>query len=251
VATDQAGAGASGITLPPAEGHPHGGAPPGPLAHHFDNIEQQREAQTLGMWVFLATEVLVFGALFAGYSAYRAQFPTDFEAASAKLNVLIGAVNTLVLLTSSLTMALSVHATRAGRQRMLVTCLVLTALLGTAFMGFKAVEYYDDYKDNLVPGLKFDPQEWTRESPPADPQRVQLMLMFYYVMTGLHAVHLMIGIGLLVWLIVRAWRGSLTPAHYIPVEVVGLYWHFVDVIWIFLLPLLYLTGRHSFTDLHF
>jgi cytochrome c oxidase subunit 3 len=251
VATDQAGAGASGITLPPTEGHPPGGAPAGLLAHHFDNIEQQREAQTLGMWAFLATEVLVFGALFAGYSVYRTLYAHDFEAASAQLSVLIGAINTLVLLTSSLTMALSVYATRAARQRMLVTCLVLTALLGTAFMGFKAVEYYDDYQKKLVPGLQFDPQEWTRMSPPADPQHVQLMLTFYYIMTGLHAVHLIIGVGLLVWLIVRAWRGSLTPAHYIPVEVVGLYWHFVDVIWIFLLPLLYLTGRHSLNDLHF
>jgi cytochrome c oxidase subunit 3 len=251
VATDQAGAGASGITLPPPPGHADGGPAAGLLAHHFDNIEQQREAEALGMWVFLATEVLIFGGLFAGYSVYRLQYPHDFEAASAKLNVLIGAVNTLVLLTSSLTMALSVYATRAGRQRMLVTCLVLTAILGTIFMGFKAVEYYDDYQDKLVPGLQFNPQEWTGMSPPADPQHVQLMLMFYYIMTGLHAVHLIIGIGLLVWLIVRAWRGSLTPAHYIPVEVVGLYWHFVDVIWIFLLPLLYLTGQHSLKDLHF
>jgi cytochrome c oxidase subunit 3 len=203
------------------------------------------------MWTFLATEVLVFGALFAGYTAYRSLYPHDFEAASQRLNILIAAINTVALLTSSLTMALSVYAARVGRSSMLLTCLILTAALGSLFMVLKVVEYRADYEEKLVPRFAFDPEEWLKESPPANPQHVQLMLMFYYIMTGLHAVHLTIGIGLLVWLMARARRGLLTPERYIPVEVVGLYWHFVDVVWIFLLPLLYLTGTHHLSDLHF
>jgi len=221
-------------------------AEPTLVAHHFDTLEQQREADTLGMWVFLATEVMVFGALFTGYAAYRGTHAEEFEAASRHLNVLIGGVNTIVLLTSSLTMALSVHATRVGRQRRLVTCLVLTALLGTMFMGFKAVEYYIDYRDNLVPGLAFRTSDWTERGLRAENVRfVQLFLLFYYIMTGLHALHLTVGIGLLIVLAVLAARGRFGPEYYMPVEVSGLYWHFVDVVWIFLLPLLYLIGTHT------
>jgi cytochrome c oxidase subunit 3 len=215
------------------------------VAHQFDDAEQQHAAASLGMWLFLATEVLIFGALFTGYAAYRVTYSDAFEAASGKLNVLIGGINTVVLLTSSLTMALSVFAAHVNCQRMLVRCLVLTALLGTAFMAFKAVEYYTDYQDKLVPGLAFEPKEWSEPAP------VQLFLVFYYVMTGLHAVHLTVGIGILVWLIVLARNGRFGPEHYSPVEVAGLYWHFVDVVWIFLLPLLYLIGTHSILDLHF
>jgi cytochrome c oxidase subunit 3 len=221
------------------------------VAHHFEDLEQQRETETMGMWLFLATEILIFGAIFTCYAVYRLRYAHDFEAASARLNVLIGAINTVVLLSSSLTMALSVHATRVGRQQMLLTCLGLTILLGGTFLGLKAVEYYKDYEDKLVPGLAFDPGEWTSQTPPADPGRVQLMLAFYYIMTGLHAVHMLVGMGLLIWLLVRARRGALTPLRYMAVEVVGLYWHFVDIVWIFLFPLLYLTGTHELKDLHF
>jgi cytochrome c oxidase subunit 3 len=221
------------------------------LAHHFEDLEQQRETETFGMWLFLATEVLIFGAVITCYVVYRLRYPHDFEAASSKLNVLIGSINTIVLLTSSLTMVLSVHATRIGNPKMLMTCLLLTILLGLTFFGFKAVEYYEDYKENLVPGLAFDPAEWAELTPPANPGRVQLMLAFYYIMTGLHAAHMIIGVGLLVWLVVRARRGTLTPVRYMAVEVVGLYWHFVDIVWIFLLPLLYLTGTHHWKELHF
>jgi cytochrome c oxidase subunit 3 len=219
-------------------------------AHHFDDIEQQRQAETLGMWIFLSTEILIFGVLFTGYAAYRtsAAYSEAFEKASGRLNILIGAINTVVLLSSSLTMALSVYATRAGRRGMLESCLILTAILGTAFMVFKGIEYYSDYRDNLVPVLAFEPKDWDSAQ---EARHVQLFLMFYYIMTGLHAVHLTVGIGLLLWLIGRARRGSLTAERYIAVEVVGLYWHFVDVVWIFLLPLLYLTGTHTFSDLHF
>ena len=224
------------------------------LAHHFEDLKQQRETEAFGMWIYLATEVLIFGPLFTCYAVYRLNYPHDFEAASAKLNILIGSINTIVLLSSSLTMALSVHAARVGRQQMLITCLLLTILLGGTFLGFKVLEYYEDYKDNLVPGLAFDPGEWTKmegAEGPVNPQRVQLMLVFYYIMTGLHAVHMIVGIGLLIWLVIEARKGLLTPVRYMPVEVIGLYWHFVDIVWIFLLPLLYLTGTHHLTDLHF
>lgn len=237
------------------------------LAEQFDDLDQQREADRLGMWIFLATELLLFGGLFTGYFAYRAWYAYDFEAASRHLNVLIGAINTVVLLASSLTMALAVHAARSpspyplprggeGRVResgrRLPLFLALTALLGLAFLVFKAVEYYTDYRDNLVPGTShFDPAEWTSLEPPVNPARVQLFLMFYYIMTGIHAVHLTVGIGLVGWLLARAVRGPIPPEGYAPVEVIGLYWHFVDIVWIFLLPLLYLSGRHSLQDLHF
>jgi cytochrome c oxidase subunit 3 len=224
------------------------------LAHHFADLEQQRETETFGMWLFLATEILIFGAIFTCYTVYRLRYPHDFEAASGKLNILIGSINTIVLLSSSLTMALSVHATRVGRQQMLLICLGLTILLGGTFLGFKVIEYYQDYKENLVPGLAFNSAEWTKAEGaegPVHPQRVALMLVFYYIMTGLHAVHMVVGMGLLIWLVLRARAGTLTPLRYMAVEVVGLYWHFVDIVWIFLLPLLYLTGTHHFMDLHF
>jgi cytochrome c oxidase subunit 3 len=213
------------------------------LWHHFDDLSHQQEANTLGMWVFLATELLIFGALFTGYTVYRANYPGAFEEASSRLNVLIAGVNTLVLLTSSLTMVLSVWAVQAGRRQMLVVCLVLTALLGLTFMVLKVVEYAGDYRDRLVPVLAFDPGDWRH-----NPAHVQLFLVFYYVMTGLHAVHLLVGIAIVAFLAAMAWRGAYGPAYYAPVEMWGLYWHFVDVVWIFLLPLLYLIGRHSLSD---
>ena len=217
----------------------------GALWEHYEDLEQQHEANVLGMWVFLATELLIFGALFTGYAAYRAQgdYSASFEHASSKLNLGIGAVNTVVLLTSSLTMALAVRAARLGRRRALVVLLLLTALFGTVFMGFKAVEYYEDYEKKLVPGLAFDPEEWRHG--PVKPGPVQLFLMFYYVMTGLHAVHLTLGIAIMLTLAVMAGRGSFSPRWYAPVDIWGLYWHFVDVVWIFLLPLLYLIGTHG------
>jgi cytochrome c oxidase subunit III len=213
------------------------------LAHHFENLEQQHEAGSLGMWVFLATEVMVFGTLFTGYLCYRASDAQAFAAAGSHLNVVIAAVNTVVLLTSSLTMALAVHATRLDRRRMLIGCLIITALLGAVFMLLKALEYYLDYRDRLVPGFRFDPGEWTERN--INPAHVQLFFLFYYLMTGLHAVHLTIGIAVLLVLIFLAWRGSFSPQYYTPVDLAGLYWHFVDIIWIFLFPLLYLIGTHA------
>ena len=228
-------------------------APDAPVvAEQFDDLRQQQEADVLGMWAFLATELLIFGGLFTGYFAYRCWYPRAFEAGSSRLNVLIGGTNTIILLTSSLTMALAVYAARRGWRNLLTASLGLTALLGAAFLGVKAYEYYEDYREFLVPGTShFRPEEWATTEPPADPRHVKLFLMFYYVMTGLHAVHLLIGIGLIGWLLLGSLRGKYLREHYATVDVIGLYWHFVDVVWIFLLPLLYLSGHHEIGDLHF
>jgi cytochrome c oxidase subunit 3 len=226
-----------------SSGIKNGAAPPAALWHHFDNLEHQHETTTLGMWVFLATEVMIFGALFTGYAAFRSWYPASFEAASSRLNLLIGGVNTVVLLSSSLTMALAVRAAQLGRHRALVILLVLTALLGTVFLALKAVEYYTDYLENLVPGLAFAPGEWRQ--PQVNAAQVQLFLIFYYVLTGLHAVHLSAGIIIITVLALMAWRRAFTVEHYTPVEMWGLYWHFVDIVWIFLLPLLYLCATRS------
>jgi cytochrome c oxidase subunit III len=213
------------------------------LWHHFDNLEHQQETTALGMWVFLATEVLIFGAMFTGYTVYRVQYLASFEAASRHLNLLIGGVNTLVLLTSSLTMVLAVRAAQLGRSKAMAVHLVLTAALGTLFLAFKAVEYYLDYRENLIPTLAFDPAQWTE--PGVRSQQVELFLIFYYCLTGLHAIHLTIGITVVLVLAVLARREHFSADYYSPVETWGLYWHFVDLIWIFLLPLLYLVGTRT------
>jgi cytochrome c oxidase subunit 3 len=214
------------------------------LWHHFDDLEQQHEATSLGMWTFLATEVLIFGGLLTGYTVYRAHYPSDFAVASGHLSIVIAAVNTVVLLTSSLTMALSVRAAQTAQRRKLLTCMVLTAVLGTAFLVLKAVEYTKDYQDNLFPWLNaFQKGDWPAQG--ADPARVKMFLMFYYILTGLHAVHLLIGIAVLGVMTELARRNWFSPKYYTPIEAWGLYWHFVDIVWIFLLPLLYLVGTHT------
>ena len=220
-------------------------------AHQFGDLHQQRQAGSLGMWLFLATEVMVFGTIFTGYTVYRTRYSDAFGAASDRLNLLIGGVNTLVLLSSSLTMALAVRATRLGRNRAAANYLLGTIALGTLFLGFKAVEYTLDYREHLMPPFSFQASDWTHrvvegQEQPVDPQHVQMFFTFYYTLTLLHAVHMIIGMGLLLVLVVLARRGVLSAENYMPVEVCGLYWHFVDIVWIFLLPLLYLVAtRHS------
>ncbi|HEV2970471.1 MAG TPA: cytochrome c oxidase subunit 3 [Pirellulales bacterium] len=216
------------------------------VEHQFATLEQQHRAATLGMWVFLATEIMVFGVLICGFVSYRAIYSDAFEAMSSHLNVGIGAINTVVLLTSSLTMALAVYSIQVGNLRMTYWCLALTAALGTAFLVLKGVEYYSDYVDNLMPRIAFKPEadEW-RSLGIDGAKHVELALTFYYFMTLLHALHLTIGIALLLFLIIAVSRRTVTPQRYMPVEIIGLYWHFVDVVWIFLLPLLYLIGTHK------
>ena len=223
------------------------------LEPQFRDLEQQHETASLGMWVFLATEVMFFGTLFCGLGAYRFQYQEAFEKASEKLNWIIGGVNTVVLLVSSLFMVLGVHYAKHGERRRTVVYLGLTALLGVCFLCLKGLEYYIDYRDNLIPGWKFDEQEWiTKEGLKAeDVPHVKLFLMFYWVMTGLHGLHVTIGIGVVLVMMALAHRGYFSPEYYSPVDVTGLYWHFVDVVWIFLLPMLYLVGTHGWGDFHF
>ncbi len=209
-----------------------------PLQHHFDDLGQQKEAATLGMWLFLSTEVLFFGGLFAAYLLYRVWYPDVFGEASRTLDITLGSVNTLVLIGSSLTMALAVHAAATGERRALMIFIVLTMVLGGIFLGIKGVEYYDKIVHHHVPGPSFHFEG-------ATPERAQLFFSLYFAMTGLHALHMVIGLGIMATILVMAWRGRFSATWHTPVEISGLYWHFVDIIWIFLFPLLYLVDRHS------
>jgi cytochrome c oxidase subunit 3 len=196
---------------------------------------------------------MFFGALFLGLGAYRYAYPEAFERASEKLNWIIGGLNTVVLLVSSLMMVLAVHSAKAGRRSHVVAYLGLTAALGLLFLCLKGLEYYIDYRDNLIPGWRFDEHEWVAEAGLAQDQvpQVKLFLLFYWIMTGTHALHVTIGIGVVITIAVLAWRGHFSPDYYAPVDVTGLYWHFVDTVWIFLLPMLYLLGTHTMQDVHF
>ena len=207
------------------------------LAPQFDDAEQQQFAATLGMWAFLATEVLFFGGLFAGYAVYRFWYPDAWVTASRQLDLPLGTINTAVLLTSSLTMALAVHAAQTSNRTSLVRNLVLTMVFGTVFLSVKAVEYSHKWHEHHVPGRHF---EWQHQSA-AGP--AELFYSFYFTMTGFHALHMVIGIGVIGVLIWQAARGRFDADYYTPVENTGLYWHFVDIVWVFLFPLLYLIDR--------
>jgi cytochrome c oxidase subunit III len=201
--------------------------------HQFETAEQQQETSTLGMWAFLVTEVMFFGGLFGAYTVYRYLYPQAFEAASHHLNYIIGAFNTGVLICSSMTMALAVRAAQVGHRRSQVVFLILTIVLGSTFLGVKVVEYHEKFVHHLVPGPNFH-----FEGPHG--REAQIFFSLYFAMTGMHAIHMIIGIGMLATLTVMAWRGRFGPAYYTPVELGGLYWHFVDIVWIYLFPLLYL-----------
>ena len=209
----------------------HGAAHHPRQQHHFYSLAQQLEASTLGMWVFLVTEVLFFGGLFMAYLVYRTEFFHDFEDASRKLDVTMGAINTVVLICSSLTMALAVRAAQLGKRASLLGNLVLTMVFGTVFLVVKYFEYADKFKHHHVPGPHF---EGTGGE--------QIFFSLYFCLTGLHAAHMIIGLGLMAFILVMSWKGKYTPQWYTPVEISGLYWHFVDIVWIFLFPLLYLIG---------
>ena len=231
----------------------------GALKHHFEDIEQQRGAERLGMWMFLATEVLFFGGIFLAYTVYRNMYPKDWAAISGTLNVLVAGINTVLLLTSSATITLAIRAAQLGNRSQLLWMLALTGLLGAGFMCFKAYEYNQDYHEGLMPWMtNFGQeklhghdhtlaQEWEKEG--VAPQRVRLFMTFYFVMTGIHGLHIIIGLGVIAYLWVRAYLGLITPDRYVAVEATSLYWHLVDAIWLFLMPLLYLAGPHH--SLHF
>ncbi len=208
------------------------------LQHHFEDLGQQHEASTLGMWFFVAQEILFFGGVFCAYFIYRAMYPDAWKAGSLHQNWQIGAANTIVLIGSSLTMALAVWGAQGARRKFTTLMLVLTLILGGIFVGVKGYEYYDHIHHGLVPGAHFT---YVEAANPALTRGVELFMTFYFTMTGLHALHMVIGAGLLLWFIHRSWRGDFGPEYYGPVEIMGLYWHFVDIVWIFLFPLLYLV----------
>ncbi len=286
--------------------------PPG-LQHQFDDMKQQMDSVTIGMWAFLVQEIMFFGGLFTVYLVFRSRYPMAFAAGSNHLDPFWGGLNTLVLIVSSLTMALTVYYAQKGNRNMQVILIVLTMLFGTVFLGVKAVEYNDKYNHGLIPvngwNKKIKEGEHTTEKSSltlpfetkvsaaseegktevhANPKgnfqiedkdlelvqnavngnyltqsekigyfnanneidkgmftgKVQIFFWIYFVMTGLHALHMIIGLGVMLWLLWMAWRGTFTAQYFAPVEIAGLYWHFVDIVWIFLFPLLYLLGRH-------
>jgi cytochrome c oxidase subunit 3 len=206
-------------------------------AHQFETVEQHREAASLGMWIFLVTEIMFFGGLFLAYLLYRWSHPDVFAHASHHLNITLGGINTAVLIGSSLTMALAVRGAQLGDRRTTVAFLIVTIVLGGAFLGIKAVEYSHKFHEHLFPGSGFHYEG-------ADSRHAQMFFFIYFCMTGLHALHMVIGIGILTVIAVMAARGRFSPDYHSPVEASGLYWHFVDIVWIFLFPLLYLIGRH-------
>lgn len=301
--------------------HEHEYHPPG-LQHHFEDMGQQQESASIGMWMFLVQEIMFFGGMFTVYLVFRSRYPMAFAAGSNHLDALYGGLNTLVLIVSSLTMALAVRSAQLGKRNAQVILIVLTMIFGTVFLAVKAVEYTAKYKEGIVPvsGLNLRTAKTASTFPNArelstktggtdDPNeslntgageandkesgehsyynpkgdfvwedislatlaqqggyltesekigyfangelnadkfrdKVRIFFFIYFVMTGLHALHMIIGLGLMGWLLWKAWLGSYTADYYAPVEMSGLYWHFVDIVWIFLFPLLYLLGRH-------
>lgn len=287
--------------------------PPG-LQHQFEDMKQQEESVSIAMWMFLVQEIMFFGGLFTVYLVFRSKYPMAFAAGSNHLDAFWGGLNTLVLIVSSLTMALTVYYAQRGNRMMQVVLIIATMFFGSVFLGVKAVEYTDKYNHGLIPvagwnkrtpvtaaGERFtetqfktsldDPAVLEEKVPHTDEyvnprgnflwtdlalaeqaeaggylteaekvayyntttgrldvtsfrDKVQVFFWIYFVMTGLHALHMIIGLGVMLWLLWKAWLGTFTAEYFAPVEMAGLYWHFVDIVWIFLFPLLYLLGRH-------
>ena len=238
----------------------------GELYGHFQTLEQQKESAALGMWVFLVTEVLFFGGLFMTYTINRHAFSTAFGVGSNTLDIKLGGFNTVVLIMSSLTMAMAVWSAQVGKKQLVSIFLIATLALGTVFLGIKVIEYKQKFDHHLIPGHGFDVTYRTAHATAADKPNdmavekeelekafakdpdlnahAQLYFSLYFGMTGLHALHMIVGAGLLIWLIKGSFKGRFTPQYNTPVEIVGLYWHFVDIVWIYLFPLLYLIDRH-------
>ena len=275
------------------------------LQHQFDDMGQQQESVSIAMWMFLVQEIMFFGGLFSAYLVYRSKFPMAFAAGSNHLDAFWGGLNTLVLIVSSLTMALTVYYAQLGRRNMQIIMILLTMTFGLTFLGVKTIEYRDKYNHGLVPVTGWNRhakaegnaenasapekpcyevahgEEHAYVNPRGDFQwadcslvklaqdhnyltvsekigyfsngqidadkfrdKVRIFFFLYFVMTGLHALHMVVGLGLMSWLLWTAYKGNYTADYYMPVEMSGLYWHFVDIVWIFLFPLLYLLGRH-------
>lgn len=217
------------------------------LLHHFATEEQQRNASSFGMWIFLGTEVMFFGGLFCSYLIYRLKYFGDFGAASKSINAALGGTNTAVLICSSLTVVLAIWAAQTAKRGLLLAMLALTMLFGLGFLGIKGIEYKDKFDEHHVPGASFSFQNVPIPGHPdqyANPRHAEIFFSLYFIMTGLHALHMIVGLGIFTWLFVMAWKGRFTPDYHTPLEIGGLYWHFVDIIWIYLFPLLYLIDRH-------
>ncbi|MGI8494225.1 MAG: cytochrome c oxidase subunit 3 family protein [Pyrinomonadaceae bacterium] len=271
--------------------------PPG-LQHQFEDMAQQQDSTAIGMWAFLVQEIMFFGAMFTVYLVFRSKYPMAFAAGSNHLNEWLGMANTLILIVSSLTMALAVHYAQLGKRNLQVILIILTMIFGAAFLGVKAYEYKEKYDDGLVPVAGWNAKtygnaasteggesaggeheayvnprgvfQWKNTElaqraqeenilTPSEKSgylengeivqskfqdRVQIFFWIYFAMTGLHALHMIIGLGVMTWLLWKAWKYTFNAEYYAPVEMAGLYWHFVDIVWIFLFPLLYLLGRH-------
>ena len=232
--------------------HPHSHDHPPYLKHHFETVEQQRETASLGMWVFLLTEIMFFSGLFCAYLIFRNWYHAAFVVASNTLDVTLGTINTAVLICSSFTMAMGVYSAEMRRRKHLVLYLVATLILGSTFLGIKAIEYHDKYVEHHIPGANFSIENFVHPNDPKEPpvsvdmaQHTPIYFELYFGMTGMHALHMVIGVALLIILIFRAQAGEFTAGHVTTVENFGLYWHFVDIVWIFLFPLLYLISKHA------
>jgi cytochrome c oxidase subunit 3 len=218
------------------------------LVEQFDTLEQQKDVSQFGMWVFLITEIMFFGGLFAAYLIYRNLYNPAFVIASSSIDIKLGAINTAVLICSSLTMAMAVHSAALGARKRLIIFLIATLALGGVFLGIKGVEYHQKWVEHHVPGPNFDfnfeRAEKGEKLAPADvASQTSIFFSLYFAMTGMHALHMIIGAGILIALIWNSYRGAYPTHHYTMIENFGLYWHFVDIIWIFLFPLLYLVSR--------
>jgi cytochrome c oxidase subunit 3 len=230
---------------------------PAYLRHHFASVEQQADATNFAMWLFLLTEVMFFGGLFTAYLIYRNWYYTSFVAASHQLSIPLGGVNTLLLITSSFTMAMGVWCAEMRKKSGLVLCLTLTFLLGLSFLGIKGIEYREKFEKHHIPGDHYSLQSFLDPASDAEArtagdkplpldsaEHTEVFFSLYFLMTGMHALHMIIGVCVLGFMITRAYVGDFTAGHVTFVENFGLYWHFVDIIWIFLFPLLYLISRH-------
>ncbi|MFZ1906271.1 MAG: cytochrome c oxidase subunit 3 family protein [Steroidobacteraceae bacterium] len=208
------------------------------LEEQFDDGRQQREAATLGMWVFLASEILFFGVLFASYTICRVLQPQGFAAGSRHTDMLLGTIEALVLLTSSTVIALAVRAIRLGQRRSSWILLLVTGALGVAFLVMHGFEYYREYTEHLVPGLDF------LQPGPRAPE-IELFFCLYYLITGFHSLHVLAGVAVILGLAVRVARGAFGPERFTTLELTALYWHLVDIVWIFVYPLIYLVDRST------
>lgn len=222
------------------------------LRHHFESISQQREAASFGMWIFLLTEIMFFGGMFCAYMIFRNWYHDAFVAGSNTLDITLGTANTAVLILSSFTMAMAVYSAQMRRKRPLVMFLAMTIVLGFLFLGIKGDEWHTKYVEHHIPGMGFSIQDFVHPTnpkaiplPPDMAEKTQIYFSLYFLMTGMHALHMVIGVSLLFFLLWQASRDAYTTGRVMPIENFGLYWHFVDIIWIFLFPLLYLISRYQ------